>query len=102
MQAAMEGMEEYVTPETLPGASLLGILALVGIGGLITLVTQSSSAGVATALTALNAGAISFEQAAALVIGMDIGTTVTAFLASVGGSVGARRTGLGRMWCTTF
>jgi len=45
------------------------------------------------ALTALYAGTINFHQAAALVIGMDVGTTVKALLATIGGSVGARRTG---------
>jgi len=66
-------------------------LLAIGIG--ITIVTQSSSAGVATALTALYAGAMSFNQAAAMVIGMDVGTTVTAALATVGGSIATRRTG---------
>ena len=35
-------------------------------------------------LVVINAGAISFEQGAALVIGMDVGTTVTAAVATVG------------------
>jgi phosphate:Na+ symporter len=56
-------------------------------------ITQSSSAGVAATLTALYAGAVSFEQAAALVIGMDVGTTVTAMIATIGASINARRTG---------
>ena len=45
------------------------------------------------ALTALYTESINFYQAAALVIGMDVGTTVKALLATIGGSVGARRTG---------
>jgi phosphate:Na+ symporter len=48
---------------------------------------------VATALAAVNASAMTVQQAAAAVIGMDIGTTVTALLATVGGSVHAKRTG---------
>jgi phosphate:Na+ symporter len=63
------------------------------IGILITLVTQSSSAGVATALVALHAGAISFPQACAMVIGMDVGTTFKSALAVLGGSTPMRRTG---------
>ena len=59
---------------------LAGVLVLIGV--VITLVTQSSSAGVAAALTAVYTGAISFPQAAAMVIGMDVGTTVTAALAA--------------------
>ncbi|WP_222424455.1 hypothetical protein [Ruegeria atlantica] len=56
------------------------------IGVLITMVTQSSSTSVATALAALSVGAVNFPQAAALVIGMDVGTTFTAVLATFGGA----------------
>ncbi|MGD9390529.1 MAG: Na/Pi symporter, partial [Thioalkalispiraceae bacterium] len=49
--------------------------------------------GVAVALTALYADAINFEQAATLVIGMNIGTTVTAAIATIGSSVESKRTG---------
>ncbi len=93
LQQGIAGFEGVVTPERFPGDTLGGRLLLVGIGVLITLVTQSSSAGVATAIAAVNVGAISFHQAAAMVIGMDVGTTVTAALATVGASLPARRTG---------
>ena len=91
-----EGMEVYkdlVTPQIFPDDTLFGRFKLVLIGAAITLVTQSSSAGVATALVALGAGSINFVQAAALVIGMDIGTTFTAALATLGGSTAIRQTG---------
>ena len=94
MQAAMSGFEGIITPDSLPQDSIAGRLAIVALGMLATIITQSSSAGVAAAITALYAGAISFEQAAALVIGMDIGTTVTAAIATIGGTVDAKRTGL--------
>lgn len=93
MQQGMEGLQGTITPADFPNDTLIGRLQLVSIGILVTIVTQSSSAGVATTLTALYAGAINFEQAAALVIGMDIGTTVTALMATLGGTVDARRTG---------
>lgn len=94
LQEGMSGFEGIITPENLPSDSVLGILKLVALGIIATLITQSSSAGVAATLTALYANAINFEQAAALVIGMDVGTTVTALMASIGGSVNVRRTGL--------
>lgn len=94
MQEAMSSLQQVITPAVFPDDSLSGRLQLLLLGVLITLVTQSSSAGVAMTLTALFAGAISFEQAAVLVIGMDVGTTSTAALASIGGNVSARRTGL--------
>jgi phosphate:Na+ symporter len=93
LQQGIAAFEGVVTPERFPGDTLGGRLLLVGIGIAITLVTQSSSAGVAAAIVAVNAGAISFSQAAAMVIGMDVGTTVTAALATVGASLPARRTG---------
>jgi phosphate:Na+ symporter len=93
MQAGLGALEGVVTPDSFPGDSILGRFQLVLIGILITLVTQSSSAGVATALVALHAGAISFPQACAMVIGMDVGTTFKTVLAVMGGSTAMRRTG---------
>lgn len=76
-----------------PATNFGGRLLLLGIGVLLTLLTQSSSATVATAITALNASLIDLPQAAAIIIGADIGTTGTAALATIGGSTAARRTG---------
>lgn len=94
MQQGMGGIEQWITPDHFPSDTWWGRIQLLLLGVLITLVTQSSSAGVATALTALFAGAINFNQAAALVIGMDVGTTVTALMATIGGSIGSKRTGI--------
>lgn len=93
LQQGMSAWQDHVTPDHFPGDSWSGRLQMVAIGMLITLVTQSSSAGVAAALVALGTGTLSFPQAAAMVIGMDIGTTATAFLATLGGATTTRRTG---------
>ncbi len=93
MQQGMGGFEDLITPEQLPADTFSGRLQLLSFGIVFTLITQSSSAGVAMALTAIFSGAINFEQAAALVIGMDVGTTVTAAIATIGQSQEARRTG---------
>lgn len=93
MQQGMGGFAEFITPDYFPSDTLIGRLKLVVFGIVFTLITQSSSAGVAMALSALFAGTINFEQAAAMVIGMDVGTTVTAMLATIGQSIEARRTG---------
>ncbi len=93
MQEGMSAFEGIITPENLPADSLLGRLQLLGLGIIATVITQSSSAGVAATLTMLYAGAINFEQAAALVIGMDVGTTFTAAMAAIGGSTEVKRTG---------
>jgi len=94
LQQGMSGLERWVTPDFFPADTFLGRMQLVLVGIAVTLVTQSSSAGVAMALAAVYAGAINFPQAAALVIGMDVGTTATAVLATIGASDDSRRTGL--------
>jgi phosphate:Na+ symporter len=73
----------------------VGTLALfVLAGAAVTAVIQSSSAGVATALVMLAGGGIDLVQAAALVIGMDFGTTLKSLVATLGGSTAMRRTAL--------
>ena len=94
MQQSMVSVQGFVTPDIFPDDTVLGRIQLLLMGIMFTLVTQSSSAGVVMALTALFAGAINFEQAASLVIGMDVGTTSTAAMATIGGNVSSRRTGL--------
>ncbi|MDP5367493.1 MAG: Na/Pi symporter [Paracoccaceae bacterium] len=97
MQAGAAGFGDRLTPQTLPQGGLLGDLQLVLLGLAVTVVMQSSSAAMAVALVLLGSGGISFEQAAAMVIGMNLGTTVTAILASVGGSVTMRQTALANL-----
>ena len=94
MQSGFGALQHVISFEGLPGDTILGIFVLVLFGLVFTMITQSSSAGVAATLSALFAGVIEFEQAAAIVVGMDVGTSFTALIASIGGSVGARRTGL--------
>ncbi len=97
LQEGMNVFSEVLTPDVFPPDTILGRLLMVGLGAAVTIVTQSSSAGVAMALTAVNAGNISLAQGLAMVIGMNIGTTATAMLATIGGSVQARRTGVAHL-----
>lgn len=92
LQVGMRDFSSRFEPSAFPADTLGGRLLLVGVGTAMTVVLQSSSAAVATTLAALHGGAIGLDQAAALVIGQNIGTTVTAAIASVGASVAARRT----------
>ncbi|WP_162178893.1 Na/Pi cotransporter family protein [Thioclava atlantica] len=94
VKSSLAAFQGIVTPTDFPQDSLIGRVELILIGALITVVTQSSSAGVIAALAALGAGAISLPQGLAMVIGMDVGTTVTAAIATLGGSTATRRTGL--------
>ncbi len=102
MQEGMSAYEEVITFENLPSESILGSIKLLLIGVIATIITQSSSAGVATTLTLLYANAINFEQAATLIIGMDLGTTFTAALAAMGGSTAVKRTGFSHVIYNTF
>ena len=61
------------------------------LGSLVTIVIQSSSAAMAITMTMVSKGIIPFEVACAMVLGENIGTTVTAELASLVGNVHAKR-----------
>jgi phosphate:Na+ symporter len=102
LQQGMAGLEGLVTPSSFPPDTLVGRAQLLVLGLALTLVTQSSSAGVVTALVAVHAGAIALPQALAMVVGMDVGTTVSALLATIGGSTAARRTGLAHVTYNLF
>jgi len=92
LQAGMKGLAAAFDLARLPTAGMAAHLAAMAIGLGMPVLMQSSSAAAATTLTALHAGAVNFEQAASLVIGAAVGTTATGALASIGGSVPAKRT----------
>ncbi len=73
---------------------LLAIFA----GTLMTVIVQSSSATVGITIVLAVSGLIDIYSAMALVLGDNIGTTVTGALASIGGSVNARRTALSNVF----
>jgi len=65
--------------------------ACIIVGCILTCVIQSSSAMLGITIALATSGVIQFHTAAALVLGENIGTTITALLASVGGNIHARR-----------
>jgi len=67
------------------------VLAQLGAGALLTVLMQSSSASMTIALTAAQGGLLTAHGAAAVVIGANVGTTVTALLAAIGATPNARR-----------
>lgn len=66
-------------------------ILFVGVGTLLTIIVQSSSAAMALTITLSMNGIIPFEVAAAMVLGENIGTTITAWLASIPANVHAKR-----------
>ncbi len=69
----------------------IGRIAFVLLGTLVTVVVQSSSAAMALTLTMVLKGIIPFDVGAAMILGENIGTTITAQLASLVGNVHAKR-----------
>ena len=67
------------------------VLMFVAIGTILTIVLQSSSATMALTLVMCNNGWIPFEMGAAMVLGENIGTTITANIAASVANVSARR-----------
>lgn len=68
-----------------------GPIMFVALGALVTVVIQSSSAAMALTMTLVAGGVIPFEVASAMILGENIGTTITAELASLIGNVHAKR-----------
>lgn len=70
---------------------VLSTLLFVLLGTLVTIIIQSSSAAMALTMTLVAGGIIPFDVAAAMILGENIGTTITAELASTIGNVHAKR-----------
>ena len=82
-------------------ASMPLIVFLI-IGFLITLIVQSSSVTMALTLSALNAGAIGFPMAAAIVLGGETGTIIKILLSAIGGNASKKRVALGNLLFNVF
>ncbi|WFU75757.1 Na/Pi symporter [Bradyrhizobium sp. CB2312] len=101
LQQGMGGLAERLHPADLPAvlgspgvswwSGLLGVLALVVIGLVMTALMQSSTAAIAVTLSGYFAGAIGLDQACALIIGQNIGTATSSALAAIGASATAKR-----------
>ena len=68
-----------------------GVIRCVLVGAAVTAIVQSSSATVAITITLARADIIGFDTSVALVLGQNIGTTITAYLASLGACTNAKR-----------
>ena len=91
LRGAFEGLAATRDLGALAPHGVIGVLACVGFGFFMTLVTQSSSAAIAITLSAASGGMVALEAAAATVIGANLGTTSTAALAVIGATPNARR-----------
>jgi len=72
----------------------VSVLLFLLIGIIITMIIQSSSAAIAIVLIMCTKGWITFDLACALILGSNIGTTITPIIASLGANVAAKRAAL--------
>lgn len=70
---------------------LLGILLCVAVGAVLTMILQSSSATVGITIALASQGLLNLPGSVALILGDNIGTTITAELAAIGGELTAKR-----------
>lgn len=96
------------TPEILSfirqwtGYGFGSVLIFLVFGTILTLVLQSSSATMALTLIMMSLGWIPFDMAAAMVLGENIGTTITANIAAAVGNPNARRAALAHTFFNVF
>ncbi len=80
--------------KSLDATSVVGMLKCLIVSLVFTVIVQSSAATTAIAMTLAQQGILPFSAAAATVFGMNIGTTITAWLAAFNGSAEAKRTAM--------
>lgn len=95
LKDSFEGVAAAMQLETLRGAGFLHYALFVFAGLSITALAQSSSASIAIALSAVSGGLIDIQTGAAMVIGANIGTTVTGILAVLDATSNAKRVAAG-------
>lgn len=79
-----------------------GLLTYTAVGTLATVVMQSSHATMLLTVAALASGQIGFDNALAIAIGANIGSTATALLGAIGADVAAKRLALGHFFFNLF
>lgn len=82
MKSSVDEFAAAIDPGLFAGYGIL-VFALAGL--VLTAIMQSSSATIAIVLTMLFSGVIDFEAGAAMVVGANVGTTVTVLLGAIGG-----------------
>ena len=106
MKSSVPDLRE--TPEILSfiqqwtGYGFGSVIIFLVFGTVLTLVLQSSSATMALTLIMMSLGWIPFDMAAAMVLGENIGTTITANIAAAVGNPNARRAALAHTFFNVF
>ncbi len=91
MKEGFETFKQTIDLSAYAVGGFKGLLIFTGIGVFATVVMQSSHATLVLIITALAAGQITYENALALAIGANIGTTITAIIGSMGANIDGKR-----------
>ena len=91
MKEGFEAFKATVDLASLSVDGFKGLMIFIGIGILATVVMQSSHATIVLILAALSVGQITYENALALTIGANIGTTITAVIGSMSSNIDGKR-----------
>ena len=94
MKGSVESFAQTVSLERFPDYGLWFYLL---VGTLVTALMQASAATIAIVLTALNSELITFDIGAVMVIGANIGTTITVLLGAIGGVQAKKRVSLSHL-----
>ncbi|WP_419656136.1 putative Na+/Pi-cotransporter [Desulfosarcina variabilis str. Montpellier] len=90
-------VESFAQTFSLAGFQHYGLWVYLLVGTFFTALMQASAATIAIVLTALNSGLITFEIGAVIVIGANIGTTITVLLGAIGGTPAKKRVSLSHL-----
>ncbi|MCI6988937.1 MAG: Na/Pi symporter [Campylobacter sp.] len=91
IKEGFEEIKESVDLVSFGMSGYKGVLVYTIVGFVITIITQSSHATIAIAITALAGEQISYENALAITIGSNVGSTIMAFLGSLGSNIEGKR-----------
>jgi len=91
MKEGFDAFKEGIDLASYAVAGYPGLFLFVAVGILATVVMQSSHATLVLVITALAAGQVSYENALAVAIGSNVGTTITAILGSLGSNMQGKR-----------
>ena len=91
MKEGFEAFKDTIDLASFAVPGFKGMLIYIGIGIIATLVMQSSHATIVLILAALSVGQITYENAIALTIGANIGTTITAIIGSLSSNIEGKR-----------
>lgn len=99
MKSGVTKITDQIDISTIPD---YGILVYLGLSIILTAVMQSSSAMIAIILTTMDAGIIEFNEGAAMIIGANVGTTVTVLLGAIGAGRVKKRVAFSHVFFNVF